>query len=110
MVKVCKQIITYILLISVLLAYNYKTINYYIKLTNSSADFSREYDCEEKNAESKKFDDKNDKKDFSEYLPVNKIHTFIIVNQLSFAQQAKNLYASSDYSMTVYSPPDAAIL
>ena len=94
----------------VLLAYNYKTINYYIKLTDVSADFSRDYDCEEKNAESKKLDDKNDKKDFSEYLPINKTQTFLVVNQLLFAQQAKNLYASSDYSMTVYSPPDPAIL
>ncbi|MEO5995971.1 MAG: hypothetical protein ABIN89_04575 [Chitinophagaceae bacterium] len=93
---------------SVLLAYNFKTINHYIKLTDSFADFAQDYDCEEKNAESKKFEDKNDKKDFSEHLPINKTQTFVIVNQLSFDQRAKTFYASSDFSMGVYFPPDPA--
>jgi hypothetical protein len=108
MVKCFKKIIVYTLLLSVLLAYNYKTINYYIKLTDNTASFCSDYDCEEKNADSEKFGDKNEKKDVSEYLPINKTHAFVLIHQLSFNQRSKNLYVSSDYSMAVFSPPDQA--
>jgi hypothetical protein len=105
MVKYLKKIVTYHLLILVLFSYNYKTINYYFKLTDGSIVFTQNYDCEEKNAESKNSDEK---KDFSEHMPYYKTHPLILNSPLSFSPKWITRFVSSDYSLTVYSPPDLA--
>lgn len=101
-----KKIITYNLIILVLCAYNYKTVNYYLKLTNSSSAISQDYDCEEKDSESKKGDEK---KEYPDYIHLEKNHSLLILPMLSFARHSNNLYSSSDYSLTVYSPPDTPL-
>ncbi|MEJ7770137.1 MAG: hypothetical protein WKF89_20130, partial [Chitinophagaceae bacterium] len=88
------------------LSYNYKTINYYVNLTDSSIFFTQDYDCEEKDPESKKLDEKNDKKDISEISPSGKSSHFAISHQLSFRQISRTSYPSTDYSLGVYSPPE----
>ena len=89
-----------------MLAYNFETINHYFKLTGQSVAYSHDYDCEENNSESKKSDEKNEKKDFSEYLVFNKVHTALIIARLSFIHHSRSFYSSSDYSLVIYSPPD----
>lgn len=69
----------------------------------------QDYDCEEKDSE-KKSDDKKEKKDFEDYLFYNKSRPFILINYLSFYGQPGCLSAGCDYSMSVYSPPDKAII
>ena len=103
-----RKIITYSLLILVLFTFNFKTINYCFKISNITIALNQDYDCDEKNSE-KKADEKNEKKDLSEYLFFNRLRNSVILSQLSFTQHRKSLYDSSDYSVAVYSPPDQLI-
>jgi len=91
----------------VLFAFNFKAISYFLYPSDSSIAFIQDFDCEEKN-ESEKSDQKDKKKDISEYLFSNKIHT-LKINRLLFTQQSTFLYASSDYSKAVYCPPDQTV-
>ena len=106
MLKILKITITYNLLILVLFAYNYKTINYYLGLTNSQAVFTHSFDCEEKDTNSKKLDEKSVKKDLHDFMNADRTHSFVYTLIFSFKLQYKSLYSSSDHSLSVYSPPD----
>ena len=110
MLKSLQKVITYNLLILVLFAYNYKTINYYLKLTNSQTAFAQEFDCEEKDTDSKKPDEKNVKKDLQDFMNFDRTHSFVSTPVLSFNLQYKSLYSSSDYSLAVFSPPDTGVI
>ena len=101
-----KGIITYSLLIFVLIAFNYKTIDYFFNIGDSSIVCVQ--DCEEKNSE--KSNEKNEKKEVREYLFHSKVYALSPASQLSFKQHSKLLFASSDYSMAVYSPPETAVI
>lgn len=95
----------------VLYAFNYKTISYCIQSIDKSVTLSQDYDCEKEDSESEKSDEKNEKdevKDFSEYLFFHKSQMHIAAYQLSVIMCRDLLYASSDYSMAVYSPPEQA--
>lgn len=107
-IKPLKKTITYSLLILVLFAFNFKAINYCFKLSDSSIAFI--HDCEEKNSESEKSDEKDKKKDLSEYIYFNNTHTDLIINTLLFTQQSKISFSTSDYSMAVYMPPEQTII
>ena len=110
-----RKTITYCLFILALFAFNCKTFHYCFKLSNGSIILIQDdYDCEEeKNSESEKSEEKNEKdekKNFSEYLFSHKIYTLLDINRLSFIQQSKLLFATSDYSMAVFSPPEKAVI
>ena len=105
-----KGIITYSLLILVLIAFNYKTIDYFLKIDDSSIVCIQECDAEEKNSGSEKSSEKNEKKEGREYLLHNKAYDLSPSAQLSFKQHSKLLFASSDYSMAVFSPPETAVI
>ena len=88
-------------------AFNYKAIDYFFDITDSSISYV--YDCEEKNSESEK-SEKDEKKEVREYLFYSKVYQLNSSVQLSFKQQSKLLLNSSDYSMAVYSPPEIAVI
>jgi hypothetical protein len=102
-----KKIVTYSLLIMVMAAFNYKAIDYFFNVTDDS--ISSIYDCEEKSSESEK-NEKDEKKEVREYLFNNKVYELSPSVQLSFKQQSKILFATSDYSMAVFSPPEKAVI
>ncbi len=91
-------------------AFNYKTISYCIQsFDKSSITLVQEYDCEKEDSESEKSGEKNEKdeiKDFSEYLFFHKIHTLITPYELSVIMCRNLLYATSDYSKSIYMPPE----
>ncbi len=95
-------------LILVLFIYNYRTIHDCFKLSDTSIVLFD--DCEEKNSESKKSDGKEDKKDFIEYITCNKFYGVIYSSKSFFIPQLKTAYAGSDYSLSIYSPPDVTII
>jgi len=88
-------------------AFNFKAIDYFFNITDSSISYV--YDCEEKSSESEKSNEKNEKKEVREYLFDSKIYELSPSAQLSFEQHSKLLFATSDYSLDVYSPPEQVI-
>ncbi|MGQ0828273.1 MAG: hypothetical protein ACT4ON_07750 [Bacteroidota bacterium] len=99
-----KKIITYSLLILVMAAFNFKGLDYFFNITDSSITYV--YDCEEKNSESEESNEKDEKKEVREYLFEGKADQLTPSAQLSFKQHSKLLYLNSDYSLGVYSPPE----
>lgn len=106
-----KSIVSYSLLILVLYAFSYKTISYCIQSFDKSIELSQDYDCEKEDAQSEKSSEKSDKnevKDFPEYLFSHKSQLHIAAYQLSVTMRHDLLFATSDYSMSVYFPPEQA--
>ena len=62
--------------------------------------------CEEENSESEKSNDKDEKKDITEYFSFNNNFGLSLSLQVIFHQQSKLSFATSDYSRVVYSPPE----
>lgn len=93
----------------VLYAFNFKTISYLIQSSDKSISLVQDYDFEKEDSE--KSDEKSEKdevKDFSEYLYFDNTYTPIAAYQLSVIMCRDLLYATADYSMAVYSPPEQA--
>lgn len=100
------KFITRMLLILVLVAYNYKTIQHCIKL--SCLSIASLGGGEEETPEPKETEGKEEQKENSEYL-VDKRSLYFFIADRYYSRQLYNLfYASSDYSRSDYSPPDAA--
>lgn len=102
------KIVTYLLLITVFYSFNHRAINYCFKLSDNTTVFIKDFDCEEK-SESEKSNEKDEKKELSEYFLLND-HSLTIITQQSLAQHSKDLYATCDYSMSVYSPPEFSLI
>lgn len=103
-----KRVITYSLLIIVTFAFNYKAISYFVGSSEESIAFVM--DCEEEKSESEKSDEKEEKKEkeISEYLFHKKNTSFIVLHKLSFDNMHNSLFIPSDYSQSVYMPPELA--
>ena len=107
-----KKIITYSLLILFSFAYSYETIKYFSKAFDGvSIAWIDNFDCEEKESESEKSSEKNEKLNFSEdfYLNHKLFNNTLISGQLEAGNLGSNQnidFSSSDYSQKVYSPPE----
>ena len=102
-----KKFVTFILILLISFSYCYETIEYFSQISGQlkivwTDDIS---DGENEN-ESKKTDDKDEKKEFKEYIDASKMQSLILLNQLSLSEKNHNFYAPSDYSIVVYSPPE----
>lgn len=100
-----KQLFAYCLCFVLMLLFHYRTINFCFSISNSS-EYFQDIDCEEESNESEKSDEKNEKKDFLEYLFFDKAHELMMFNLQSFNKRLESLYATYDYSIGVYSPPE----
>jgi len=71
----------------------------------------QDYDCNKEDCEkSDEKNEKDEKKDLSEYLSLYRPHAIVLHHQLAFIQQAKFLFVPSDYSKAVYCPPEQAVI
>lgn len=103
-----KKVVAYSLLIIVMFAFNYKAISYLLDSSKGSVAFV--IDCEEEKSESEKSDEKEEKKEISEYLFHKKVTSFIFIYSLPIDSRHNCLLISSEYSKSVYVPPDQAII
>ncbi len=103
-----KRIIAYSLLILVTFAFNYKAISYFVCSSYESIAFVM--DCEEEKSESEKSNEKEEKKEkeISEYLFHKKVTSFIVLHNLSFDRMHNSIFIPSDYSQSVFMPPELA--
>jgi hypothetical protein len=101
-----KKIVTYSLLIIVFFAFNCNSVSYYLHLWNNSIVLSQDSDCEKEKPESEKSDEKDEKKEFSEYFFSNKLFSLSISYRLPYAKRTNQMYTSSEYTNTIYCPPD----
>lgn len=101
-----KKALAYILLITVTFAFNYKAVSYLLDSSKESIAFVM--DCEEEKSESEKSDEKEEKKEkeISEYLFHKKNSSLIILNKLSFDSMHNLLFITSDFSKSLYMPPE----
>lgn len=107
-----QKLITYCLLILFSFAYSYESIKYFSKgFGDISIACLADFDCEEKNSESEKSNNKNEKLNFAEDLfHKNKLLynslLFGIIQPGSWGSNQNSNFSSSDYSQQVYSPPE----
>ncbi len=103
-----KTILAYSLLFIVTFAFNYKAISYLLDSSGESIVFV--VDCEEEKSESEKSDEKEEKKEkeISEYLFHKKSISYTVLHKLSFESIHHLLFIPSDYSQSVYMPPEQA--
>ena len=101
-----KKIITYGLLFLLIFVSNCKAISDCLHLCDDSIVFSQEIDCEKEKSESEKSDEKDEEKNFSEYLFSCKEYSIAIANSLMFTRKTNQIFTTSDFSNTIYCPPD----
>ena len=99
-----KRVVSYILLLVVMFAFNGKAISYLLDSSIESIAFV--LDCKEEKSESEKSNEKEEKKEISEYLFHKKNNSFIIIDQLSFVRGSNFLFTPSDFSEALYMPPE----
>jgi hypothetical protein len=87
-------------------AFNCKAISYYLHLCDDSIVFAQDMDCEEEKTESEKSGEKDEKKEFSEYLFSSKVYSIVLTNSLTFTSKTNQIFTTSDFSNTIYCPPD----
>ncbi len=110
--SILKKIITYCLLILFSFAYSYETIKYFSKVFDgASIAWIDNFDCEEKESESEKGNEKNEKLNFAEdfYLNHKHFNNTLIAGQLelkSLSSKQSIDFSSSDFSQKVFSPPE----
>lgn len=99
-----KRAIAYSLLVIVMFAFNYKAVSYLLNPSEESVVFV--FDFEKEKSESEKSDEKDEKKEISEYLFHKKSTSFTTLHKLSFAQLNNFLFIPSDFSESLYMPPE----
>ena len=99
-----KQGFAYSLLIIVIFAFNFEAISYLLDSSKVSIEFV--VDCEEEKTESEKSDEKDEKKKISEFLIYRKNNSFERLNKFTFAQMHSFLFLPSDFSKSLYMPPE----
>ncbi len=102
-----KKAITYSLLFLFSLAFSYETLTYFSK--KLSEDFQTSVNDYESESDSES-DDESEKKELLEGLYLNESHDLTIASQANSAHFIDFIFSSSDYSQTIYSPPEQAIL
>ena len=103
---VLRKVITYSLLILFSLVFSYETITYFSKKIYDTSHMANDYEAEN-DAES---DDENEKKDPLEDWFFHNNEDLEIITQLRKADFTHITVSSSDYSQTIYSPPEVIIL
>ncbi len=103
-----KSVVAYSLLILVMFAFNYKAISYLLDSSKESIAFVMDFEGEK--SESEKSNEKEEKKEkeISEYLFHKKNISYTVLHQLSFNSIHHLLFIPSDYSQSVYMPPEQA--
>lgn len=99
-----KKLVAYHLLIIVMFAFNYKAVNYLLDPSDDSVEFV--FDFEKEKSESEKSDEKEEKKEISEYLFHKKSTSFVVLHKLSFDSIQNFLFISSDFSKSLFMPPE----
>ncbi|HLC83659.1 MAG TPA: hypothetical protein VJI69_07500 [Bacteroidia bacterium] len=99
-----KKAVAYFLIIIVMFAFNYKAVCY---LLNPSADaIAFVFDFEKEKSESEKSDEKEEKKEISEFFINRKNNSFVIIHKLTFDQMHNFLFIPSDFSKSLFMPPE----
>lgn len=75
-------------------------------LNCSDSKIAYSVDCEEENTESEKSEKESEKKDFSEYLFHKSTKFFVLVPNGSFSRARDFLFLSSDFTKSLYMPPE----
>lgn len=81
-------------------------MSYYLHLWDNSIVLTQDSDCEKEENESEKSDEKDEKKEFSECLFSSKLYSLVTTNRLPYSKRSHQMYTSSDYSISIYCPPD----
>jgi hypothetical protein len=104
---ILQKIISYSLLILFSVAFSYETAIYFSKKINSKA-VAQDYENDSK--ESDQSDDDDGKNDILEDMNCFTSCNFIIFSQHYNATFAEFIFSCSDYSQTIYSPPELIII
>lgn len=105
-VNILTKVITYCLLFLFSLAFSYETISYFSEKIGSDFQLAlNEYEAES-DTES---DDENEKKESLEDLYFHVAEDLFIFSQSKASLFAHFTFSSSDYSQTVYSPPEQLV-
>lgn len=85
-------------------AFNCKAISYFLDSSEEPIVFVMDF--EEEKSESEKSNEKEEKKEISEYLFHKKYTSSVLINKLSFNSTHNFLFIPSGYSQAVYMPPE----
>ncbi len=102
-----QKIISYSLLILFSVAFSYETAIYFSKKINNKA-IAQDY--ENDSQESDQSDDNDEKNDLLEDMNCVNSCDFTIFSQHYNSKFAEFIFSSSDYSPTIYCPPELAII
>ena len=91
-------------------AINFQSICYIIYASGHSIDLSSNFLSEEESHESENSSDSDETKDVFEYLNQINEHSSVVIHSLSYYNLSKLKYLTSNYSGTLYSPPDISLL
>ena len=99
-----KKVVAYSLIVIIMFAFNYKAISYLLNPSDDAIAFV--FDFEKEKSESEKSEEKEEKKEISEFLIHRKNNSFVVIHQLTFDQMHNFLFIPSDYSKSLYMPPE----
>lgn len=85
-------------------AFNYKAVAYLLNPSEDTIAFV--FDFEKEKSESEKSDEKEEKKEISEFFINRKNNSFVIIHKLTFDQMHKFLFIPSDFSESLFMPPE----
>ncbi len=107
-----QKIITYNLLFLFSLAFSYETISFFSKKISDTFLAEDINGCENDSQKSDEPGDENEneKRDSLEDLYLHQIPGLTVISQSYFKQCTDFIFPTSDYSSTVYSPPELFII
>lgn len=105
-----QKIITYNLLFLFSLAFSYETISFFSKKISDTFLAEDINGCENNSQESDEPGDENEKRDSLEDLYLHQTPDLTVICQSYFQQHTDFIFSTSDYSGTVYSPPELFIV
>jgi hypothetical protein len=102
-----KQVITYLILLTISFSYHYETISLITKKCGiASIEKHYSFDCEEKKTENEQKEDTEKDLDFFLALHIKQNHIVVQKYCRSWIAARTNNYASSDFSLGVFYPPE----
>lgn len=101
-----KKGVTYILVVLMFIAVNFQSVCYLMYASGHTIELSPNFLSEEERHESEESSDLDVEKKKLEYLHLNTENLFVTLDKMPFGQDSKLKFVSSNFSGTIYTPPD----
>lgn len=102
-----KKLITYTLVLLMFITVNFQAVCYLMYVSGHSIVLSPNFLSEEERHESEESSDSDSEKKKLEYLHLHYENSYVTINVKPFGQHSKLKFASSNFSGTIYTPPDS---